>query len=764
MAAVDHQAAMTRGTPPGPPARAVGPGSLEGGARRAMLAIGILLFCFMLASLLIMSKALQNSAQFDQLYSGLLIFNALGLLILVTLIAANLHSLLRQTRQKAAGARLTVRLVAMFVVLAVTPVLILYYFSLDFLHRGIDSWFDLRVEQALDDSLNLSRLALDGRMKEILKQSEKLSEEIAMTDDAMIPLEIDRFRARSGAGELTVMEKQGAIIASSSADTENFVPDSPDETVLFQVQQGNSYIGLDTTKNAGLSIRVVVNVPEPELNAGGRIIHALYPVTQKVNELADSVQSAFVQYQELSYLREQLKLSFILILTMVLLFSIFSAVWAAFYSARKLAAPIRDLAEGTKAVAKGDYHTRLLVPGNDELGFLVASFNDMTRKLASARDAARQSQNEAEAQHKYLEAVLGRLSSGVLVLDSEKRLRTANISCGEILGVEISQLTGLSLSRIGQGYPRLEKLRRRFQAHLDAGDTDWGEQVALFGAGGQQILMCRGTSIVLAREEVSVHVIVFDDITALLQGQRDAAWSEMARRLAHEIKNPLTPIQLAAERLQHKYHRASPEDREEMLHRLTTTIVNQVETMKAMVNTFSEYARPPVMAPERVDLNVLIEEVAELYKSAAPAVSIALDLKQDLPPITADPRKLRQVFNNLLNNALEAGRRAESMALSIATSRVSESAMDYIETRIRDSGEGISEDIIATLFEPYVTTRRQGTGLGLAIVKKTVEEHGGQVLANNNADSPGACLTIRLPIFDGRSAARPEPARRRNAV
>ena len=764
MAAVDHQTAMTRGAPPGPAARAVEPGLLEGGARRAMLAIGALLFCFMLASLLIMSKALQNSAQFDQLYSGLLIFNALGLLILVTLIAVNLHSLIRQTREKAAGARLTVRLVAMFVILAVTPVLILYYFSLDFLHRGIDSWFDLRVEQALDDSLNLSRLALDGRMKEILKQSEKIAEEIAMTDDALIPLEIDRFRARSGAGELTVMGKQGAILASSSADTENFVPDSPDETVLFQVRQGNSYIGLDTTENAGLSIRVVVNVPEPDLNAGGRIIHALYPVAQKVNELADSVQSAFVQYQELSYLREQIKLSFILILTMVLLFSIFSAVWAAFYSARKLAAPIRDLAEGTKSVAKGDYHTRLLVPGNDELGFLVASFNDMTRKLASARDAARQSQDEAEVQHKYLEAVLGRLSSGVLVLDSEKRLRTANISCGEILGVEINQLTGLSLSRIGQRHPRLEKLRRRFQAHLDAGDTDWGEQVALFGASGRQILMCRGTSIVLAREEVSVHVIVFDDITALLQGQRDAAWSEMARRLAHEIKNPLTPIQLAAERLQHKYHRASPEDREEMLDRLTTTIVNQVETMKAMVNTFSEYARPPVMAPERVDLNLLIEEVAELYKSADPAASITLDLKQDLPLITADPRKLRQVFNNLLNNALEAGRRAESMALSISTSRVSESAMDYIETRIRDSGEGISEDIIATLFEPYVTTRRQGTGLGLAIVKKTVEEHGGQVLANNNADGPGACLTIRLPVFESRSVAKPEPAWRRNAV
>ncbi len=712
---------------------------------QTILLIGVLLFSCMLVSLLGMSKALQNSGQFAQLYSELLVFNALGLLTLIVLIGLNIRSLIKQARNRVAGARLTVRMVTMFVILSVTPVLILYSFSLDFLYRGIDSWFDLRVEHALEDSLELSQLALDIRMKEILRQSEKVAEEISVTDDTLIPFEVDQFRARSGADEFTVMTRQGIIIGASSINPDNLVPDSPDDTVLLQVRQGNSYIGLDMIRNAGLSIRVVVNVPNPGINTEARIIQALYPVTERVNELADSVQSAFVQYKELSYLREQLKLSLILILTMVLLFSILSAVWAAFYFAGKLAAPIRDLAEGTKSVARGDYHTHLPIPSNDELGFLVASFNAMTRKIASARDAARRSQDEAETQHKYLEAVLERLSSGVLVLDSEECLRTANISGGRILGIEIKEIIGRSFSRICARYNHIEQLHYLFHAHIDEGDTDWYEQMTLFGASGRQVLMCRGTSIVPAREKTLVHIIVFDDITALLQGQRDAAWSEMARRLAHEIKNPLTPIQLAAERLRHKYLHSSPPEKTETLDRLTTTIINQVETMKDMVNAFSEYAKTPVMSPRHVDLNLLVEEVADLYRNMGDGATITLNLTENLPVISADPGRLRQVFNNVINNAFDAGKHGDALKLSITTSYVKQPAMDYIETRIRDTGSGVNEDIMATIFEPYVTTKQKGTGLGLAIVKKIVEEHGGLVWIRNNADGSGACVIIRLP-------------------
>lgn len=713
---------------------------------RLILLMGILLFACMLASLLILSRALQNPAQFYQFHTGLLIFNALGLLTLIVLIGLNIRNLIKQARERIAGARLTVRMVTMFVILSVTPVFVLYYFSLDFLYRGIDSWFDLRVEQALEDSLELSRLGLENRMKELLRQSEEMAEDIARTPDASIPLEVDRLRSRSGADELTVITRQGIIIGSSSANPDNLVPESPDDSVLFQVLQGNSYIGMDTIRNAGLSFRVVVNLPSYAFGVGPRILHALYPVTERVNELAQSVQSAFTQYEELSYLREQLKLSFVLILTMVFLFSMFSAVWAAFYSARRLVAPIRDLAEGTKSVAEGDYHTTLRVPGNDELGFLVASFNDMTRKIANARDAAKSSQDEAETQQKYLEAVLERLSSGVLVLDSDNSLRTVNISGGRILGLDIREITGRPFGGICERYTHLEQLHNLIRSHVDRGDQVWDQQVTLFGASGRQVLMCRGTSVVPAREKAPVHIIVFDDITALLQGQRDAAWSEMARRLAHEIRNPLTPIQLAAERLRHKYLRADPGDRTDALDRLTTTIIKQVETMKGMVNAFSDYARAPVMAPREVDLNRLLEEVVDLYKDMDTRVTITLDLTQDQSVISADPGRLRQVFNNVIKNALDAGRQGENLALSVSTARVSQPAMDYMEIRIRDTGSGVNEDIMATVFEPYVTTKQKGTGLGLAIVKKIVEEHGGLVMIRNNVDEPGACVIIRLPV------------------
>ena len=728
---------------------------------RLILFLGIVPFVCMLASLLSLSRALQNPTRFDQFYYGLLIFNTLGLLTLVVLIGLNIRGLIRQARKRLAGARLTVRMVTMFVTLSVTPVLILYYFSLDFLYRGIDSWFDLRVEQALDDSLELSRLGLENRMKDLLRQSEKMAEEITYTRDVSVPLEVDRLRSRSGADELTVITRQGIIIGSSSADPDNLVPAAPDDSVLFQVLQGNSYIGMDTIRDAGLSFRVVVNIPSPGFSTESRILQALYPVTERVNELAHNVQSAFTQYQELSYLRGQLKLSFILILTMVLLFSMFSAVWAAFYSARRLVAPIRDLAEGTRSVAEGDYHTRLPVPGTDELGFLVASFNDMTRKIASARDAAKRSQDEAETQQKYLQAVLERLSSGVLVLDADNSLRTVNISGGGILGLDLGEIIGHPFARICERYKHLEPLHKLIDTHADQGAQVWEQQAILFGASGRQVLMCRGTSVVPAQEQAPVHIVVFDDVTALLQGQRDAAWSEMARRLAHEIRNPLTPIQLATERLRHKYLGTSPPDQAELLDRLTNTIINQVETMKGMVNDFSDYARAPVMTPRAVDVNRLLEEVVDLYRNVDSNVTIHLHLPRAQSVLSADPERLRQVFNNVIKNALDAGRQGEPLSLSVSAAQIRQPTMDYMEIRIRDTGSGINEDIMPTVFEPYVTTKQKGTGLGLAIVKKIIEEHGGLVIINNNEDGPGACVIIRLPVNRGdNEPARPAAANR----
>lgn len=706
---------------------------------------GIGLFIFMLASLLMMSDAMQNSERFGRLYSLLLVFNAVGLLVMLILIGINIRQLIHQLRNRVAGARMTVRMVLMLTTLSITPVLILYFFSLDFLNRGIDNWFDLRVEKALNDSLELSRLSLDGRMRDLLKRTRQMAEEFTNVHNAAAPFEIDELRQKSGAEELTLMSRQGTFIATSSSDAMQIVPTGPSDSILLQLRQGNSYVGLDRVKNE-LVIRVAVNVPDISIQNDNRVLQALFPVAERMNALTESVESAYEKYRELSYLREQLKLSFTMLLTLVLLFSIFSIVWAAFYTARRLAAPIRDLATGTRAIASGDYSMRLPVPSNDELGVLVASFNDMTREIARARDAVQQSRQEAEAQRAYLEAVLGRLSSGVLVLDQERRLRTTNVSAGQILGIPLSPWIGKDLQEICNAHPYLIHLAEVISPYLES-QEDWRAQITLFGSSGRQVLMCSGTSLPNIAPEQPGYVIVFDDITTLIQSQRDAAWGEVARRLAHEIKNPLTPIQLSAERIRHKYLSADVMDKDtQALDRLTHTIIQQVETMKDMVNTFSEYARAPVLESRPIDLNDLIREVLDLFHNLDPNARVDIRLDENLPPVNADPGRMRQVLNNLVNNAFDASSDTQPIELSISTQRIRQAGLEFVEIRISDSGCGIPENIIGQIFEPYITTKTKGTGLGLAIVKKIVEEHGGMVWLENNAPAAGASAVIRLPL------------------
>jgi len=619
---------------------------------KLILYTGLFLFACILAALLMMSDALRDSSQFSRLYSGLLIFTTLGLCTLVTLIFLNLRHLIQQRRNQIPGTRMTVRMIAMFTALSVTPVLVVYLFSLDFLHRGIDSWFDLRVEQALDDSLELSRLSLDTRMRELLKQTNQMAEETSDISDAEMPFEIDELRTRTNAKEVTLLNRQGGVITSSSENTTSIIPDRPSDSILLQLQQGGSYTGLDNTITSGLHIRVVVSVPDvnvPDVNVANnsRIIQALYPISEEINTLTNSIQTSYIKYKELSYLREQLKLSFILVLTLVLLFSLFATVWTAFYFSKRHVAPIRDMAEGTRAIAEGDYYTQIPVTSNDELGFLVASFNEMTQKIAQARDAASHSQQEAETQQAYLEAVLGRLSSGVLVFDKSMILRTSNISASKILGIPIDSVTGESLENICLQYQHLEPMRKTILSQ-DNTEQDWREQITLFGKSGRQILMCSGTPHSTTQDENEGYIIVFDDITELIQGQKNAAWSEMAQRLAHEIKNPLTPIQLAAERLRHKYLHTMDKKDADTLERLTNTIVQQVETMKDMVNTFSDYARPPEIKTQAMDINALMSEVLDLFTSLNQKTEIELNLEPDLPMVNADVSRLRQVFNNLL--------------------------------------------------------------------------------------------------------------------
>ena len=708
--------------------------------------IGLCLFIFMLSSLLMMSKSLQNSELFDRFYLGLLLFNALGLISLSILIILNLKRLIRQLKNRVIGSRMTIRIVILFSLLSVTPVLIVYYFSLDFLHRGIDSWFDLRIEQALDDSLELSRLALDVRMRELLNTTEKIAEELSDTNDVELPSHIDQIRDRINADELTLLTRKGAIVVSSSEDTKSLVPNTPEETILLQLIQNNSYIGIDLIENKGLVIRAVVNVPMIGIGSTEKIIQALFPMSERMNQLSANVQTSFIEYKELSYLREQLKFSFIIILTLVLLFSVFSAVWAAFYSARTLAAPIKDLAQGTRAIAKGNYNTKLPVPSNDELGFLVASFNDMTDKISQARDTAKNSQKESESQQIYLETILSRLSSGVIVFNKDGKIEKSNISAAQILQIEVTILNQKNIDDLINNFSKLKSFFECISNNINEKTNDWREQIILSKKTGNQILLINGTVLTSSDNSKIKHIVVFDEITALIQGQRDAAWSEVARRLAHEIKNPLTPIQLAAERLRSKYLSSLDTNNVETLDRMTNTIIQQVETMKDMVNDFSDYARPAEFKEEEIEIINLLQEGVDLFSNMNCGNKIEMDIKTNLPKIHGDEKKLRRVLNNVLTNAVDANSIGDHNLLKISAKTVNIEDNEIIEIRVIDSGPGIDPLVENNLLEPYITTKEKGTGLGLAIVKKIIDEHSGTFWLENNKEEDGACAVIRLPV------------------
>jgi nitrogen fixation/metabolism regulation signal transduction histidine kinase len=712
----------------------------------------ILLFLLLLSSLYMMSAATQNSELFGRLYSLVLGINFLALLLLLALIGRNLVSLIARYRRRAAGSRLTVRLVIMFVILAVAPISVLYYFSLQFLHRGIDSWFDLRVEQALEDALELGRTSLDSRLRELLRQSRLQVETLSQESDTTAPLLLHDMRERSEAVELTLLSFNGRVISSSSIDPSTVLPTLPNTAILQQLRRGLDYAALEPIRDRGLHMRIVMLVPNPDPLGEPRLLHALYAVPERLDSLAANVQAAFTQYKELAFLRQPLKYSFTLTLSLVLLLSLLTAVWAAFFSARRLVAPISDLAEGTRAVAAGDYDKRLPLPGRDELGFLVRSFNEMTRKIARARDEAQESQRQAEEQRAYLEAVLACLSSGVLTLDEEANLHTANSAAEQILGIPFGATPELSLSELVGRHPTLEPLVETITAHLHQGQGAWQAEVVLFGPNGRQVLICRGSALKGGEQAQGEHVIVFDDVTALIQAQRDAAWGEVARRLAHEIKNPLTPIQLSAERLRHKYLGNMPSEDAEVLDRSTHTIVQQVESMKEMVKAFSDYARPPKLQLEHLDLGHLLNEVLELYRGDD-RITIVLDTHHALPHIDADAGRLRQLLHNLVKNALEAGESGNPVHLQVGVHCAEKEACRFVEIRFVDDGPGFPETMLGQLFEPYVTNKPKGTGLGLAIVKKIVEEHGG-ILWAENAVHGGASITLRLPVQHSGSAER----------
>lgn len=697
-------------------------------------------------ALYLLTQTVQKSDDFDRLQDIILVINIAGGIILVLILIANLWRLLRDYRENVPGAKLKARMVGMFVGLAVLPLIVVFYFSIQFINRGIDSWFNVQVEEGLENALALSRAAIEFRKRQNLYATKQVAQQLAVVPDRQLVFELSVLRRESGATEMTLYGDSNRILASSTDSGIAAFPKPLTEEVALQMRQDRPFVSLEPLSTGNVEIRTAVSFTyRGNRLRQSRTLQAYFPVEERLGKMINSVENSYSEYQQLTFFREDLKDLLTLTLAFVLLLSLLAAIYGAFVLSRRLVAPIQDLVAGTRAVAMGDFDTRLPTPTKDEIGFLISSFNDMTQRLATARREATLSQALVEAERTNLEVILARLSTGVLALDSDLKIRTANQAAGSILGVTLENRTGEAIRDVAKGMPLLEQFVDVACVHLDAGETEWREQIVLRGDVGRRVLTCACTTLPGDEDNAAGYVIVFDDITALLQAQRDAAWGEVARRLAHEIKNPLTPIQLSAERIRRKYLKTMDEDEAKILDRATHTIVQQVEAMKEMVNAFSDYARAPDMDFSSFDLDKLAHEIVDLYRAQESDVEIVLTSDPAMPLVDGDMGRVRQMLHNLIRNAVEAleGTVDGRIDVQIGTGEFDE--VEVVQIRVEDNGPGFQAGTMSQVFDPYVTTKPKGTGLGLAIVKKLVEEHIGTIRARNRSDG-GAVISIRLPL------------------
>jgi nitrogen fixation/metabolism regulation signal transduction histidine kinase len=730
------------------------------------LAIGV-------ALLYLLATAAGNTAAFQRHYPLLLVANGLVALTLAVLVALLVARLVRRLRQRRFGARLMARFALAFALLGALPGLLIYVVSVEFLSRSIESWFEVRVDRALESGLTLGRAALEAQLADLNGKARAIALELAeVAEDGQLAA-LERARERAGVQEAALISAAGQLLGASSARDAAFAPTLPPVAQLRQarIQRSVALIEgdpLSTDPQHGLRTRVIVPVPHANVAAASgeaplalagerRFLQLVQHVPPSVAANAQALQDGYREYQELALSRSGLRQIYTLTLTLTLLLALFAAVAAAVLLAGSMTAPLLYVAEGTRAVGEGDFRRRVReFRGDDELSALARAFNAMTEQLGQARDAVEAKQRELEQAKAYLERVLANLSAGVLVANHEWRLVTANYGASRILGLALAPHAG---ERLHDLVPALAaKLSGAFEdLSLSAAPKDsWQRQIEVARAGAAPAaeplaLLARGSRLPL--DDGPGYVVVFDDITQVISAQRAVAWGEVARRLAHEIKNPLTPIQLAAERLQMKLAPRLPPEQAEVLTRGAATIVSQVAAMKRMVDDFRDYARLPPARLAALDLNALIEEVVSLYRTAG--TTVQTQLAAPLPPILGDAGQLRQVIHNLLANALEAIEAARSAPAAGARVVVRTEPVRTdepggaggatgVRLAVEDDGPGFPANILRRAFEPYVTTKPGGTGLGLAMVKKIVDEHGARIeLVNRHPGTPGgATVTI----------------------
>ncbi|MDQ5895957.1 MAG: hypothetical protein QG612_43 [Pseudomonadota bacterium] len=723
----------------------------------ALLAIGgtALVLAFLL------SVATNNRALYERHYDWLLWVNIGVAASLGLVIAAALMQLVRRMRHGKFGSRLLLKLAAIFAFVGVVPGMLIYGVSYQFVSRSIESWFDVEVEGALESGLNLGRTTLQLLVSDLAAKTrlaaENGAESLSPPGGRVPVLALERLREQMSARNVAVLSSSGQVLASAGGTAGSaMLPDRPTVSMMRQARNLRVFAqleGLDAdtpvdgaiTAGGPVRVRAIAWMPSPDLSLGGtdRYLQVTQTVPQELVSNALRVQQAYSEYQERALGREGLRRMYIGTLTLTLILGIFSALLMAAGLGHQIGRPLVMLAEGVRQVARGDLRPTAVFASRDELGGLTRSFAEMTQQLADARGLVQRSLAEAESAKAHLQTILDNLSSGVIVFEADGRIDTVNPGAARILNLDPAVWTTHPIDRL----PGLERFSTavlaRFVTHLrdlhdphDSGDTagqdaHWQESLELGSTDAPQTLLVRGALL-----PQGGRLLVFDDISDVVLAQRNVAWAEVARRLAHEIKNPLTPIQLSAERLQHKLEAKLVGADQQMLVRSVGTIVTQVQAMKTLVNEFRDYARLPSARLEPLDLNALVTEVLGLYAAQQESGRLRAELGPELPLLAGDASQLRQVIHNLVQNALDAVADQPEGLVTVSTegSAPDDGQMRAIRLKVMDNGPGFSDKVLKRAFEPYVTTKARGTGLGLAVVKKIVEEHGARIRLGNLAD------------------------------
>ena len=697
-----------------------------------------LIFLVALAAALVYSLTLatNSGSPLSEYFWWLIAAGGLIVTILLAMLLRYGWLLLRHNRHNMLGSRLTRRLALMFTLIAVLPGLFLFGVSAQFISYSINSWFGNDTAQALESSLTLSKSALDNTLDNTIEQAAALQVEIisrtSMGGTAAEALRLSGETARfSQVGLYNPADGTTELISNPAA-----LPPPPAEKEVAEELQRHGSSRSVTNINGKLYAQGWLALPAAQEK--GKALFFRRPIPDNVARDAELIENARSKYAELTYAKQGLQTFFLITLLAAALLSIMLALVIALYFARRFIEPILSLAEGAKAVAQGDFSQPRPVYRNDELGQLTRLFNHMTEQLAIAREAEELNRIRQEAARHYLETVLESLTAGVITLDETGRLKTLNRSAENILGLPLSELSGSNWHDWPQSVPQYLLLTELFQTILATEHTGKPVQTAYTGGDEARILLAKATP--LPADNGGGTVLVFDDITLLVRAQKEAAWGEVAKRLAHEIRNPLTPIQLSAERLAWKLQDKLGEQDAQILARSTDTIIKQVAAMKEMVEAFRNYARAPALKLEKQDLNKIIEEVLLLYEAGACTFDAVFS---NIPAVMyADATAMRQVLHNIFKNAAEAAEEAAQPQVHIHTAN----ADGQITLTVANNGKSFGKDMLANAFEPYVTDKPTGTGLGLPVVKKIVEEHGGRIALSNPAEG-GACVKITLPAL-----------------